>query len=78
LLPSKILCLGLQVKLVNAKEIQEIKCTISPHKNTMKSIKKTPNAHNRFSKASFIIHKMLLQILVARFTHENMRERGKE
>jgi hypothetical protein len=34
-----------------------------------------PNAHNRFSKDSFIIHKMLLQILVARFTHENMRER---
>jgi len=41
----------------------------------MKSTKKTPNAHKRSSKASFIIHKMLLQILVARFT---MRERGKE
>ena len=43
--------------------------------------KKTPNAHHRFSKASFIIHKMLLQILVARFTmreHERERERRKE
>jgi hypothetical protein len=41
----------------------------------MKSTKKALNAHKRSSKASFIIHKMLLQILVARIT---MRERGKE
>jgi hypothetical protein len=41
----------------------------------MKRTKKTPNAHKRSSKASFIIHKMLLQILVARFT---MREWERE
>jgi hypothetical protein len=41
----------------------------------MNSTKKTPNAHKRSSKASFIIHKMLLQILAARFT---MREWERE
>jgi hypothetical protein len=44
-------------------------------------IEKAPNAHHRFSKASFIIHKMLLQILVARFTmreHEREREKREE
>jgi hypothetical protein len=45
----------------------------------MKGTKRTPNAHHRFSKASFIIHKMLLQILVARFTmREHEREREKK
>jgi hypothetical protein len=37
--------------------------------------KNTPNAHKRSSKASFIIHKMLLQILATRFT---MREWERE
>jgi hypothetical protein len=55
-----------------------MKCTISPHKNTMKSTKKTSNAHKRSSKASFIIHKMLLQILVARFTMREWQREGKE
>jgi hypothetical protein len=44
----------------------------------MKSTKKTPNAHKRSSKASFIIHKMLLQILVARFTMREWEREGKE
>jgi hypothetical protein len=47
----------------------------------MKGIKKTPNAHHIFSKASFIIQKMLLQILVARFkmrAHEREREKRGE
>jgi hypothetical protein len=43
----------------------------------MNNTKKTPNAHNRSSKASFIIQKMLLQILAARFTMREMGEREK-
>jgi len=44
----------------------------------MNNTKKTPNAHKRSSKASFIIHKMLLQIITARFTmREWERERRK-
>jgi hypothetical protein len=43
----------------------------------MKGTKKTLNAHHRSSKAYFIIYKMLLQILVARFTMRE-QERGKQ
>jgi hypothetical protein len=44
----------------------------------MKSTKNTPNAHKRSSKASFIIDKMLLQILVARFTMREWERERKE
>jgi hypothetical protein len=40
--------------------------------------KKTPNAHHRFFKASFVIHKMLLQILLARFTMREHEREGEE
>jgi hypothetical protein len=67
IIPKQNTLLGSPSLTSEYKKIKEIKCTISPHKNTMKSIK-TPNAHNRSSKAFFIIHKMLLQIVLARFT----------
>jgi hypothetical protein len=48
---------------------------ISPQKELMHSIKKTPNAHHRSSKAFLLMRKMLLQILAARFTRKNEKER---
>jgi hypothetical protein len=57
-----------EVRLMKQKKYKECNATISPHKNTINNIKKTPNAHHRSSKVSFIIQKMLLQILATIFT----------
>jgi hypothetical protein len=61
------------MKAKNTKVCSNITSKRTPCNNT----KNTPNAHKRSPKASFIIHKMLLQILAARFTMKRMGERKK-